>query len=117
MIKIEDLLFREWECFEQFASQREENRISVPVTLGQSGSIHSTEMVEAETSILFLMSLTFRTLAGREPHFICYQLATRRSSQIMEMIEAENLDLVANGRNYCTARKCRRKHFQRYLWF
>ena len=31
------------------------------------------------------------------------------------MIEAVNLDLVANGRSYCAARKCRRKHFQRYL--
>ena len=34
----------------------------------------------------------------------CYQLDTRWSSQIMEMIEAENLELVANGRNYCTGR-------------
>ena len=48
MIEIEDLSFREWECFEHLASQREENRISVPVTLGQSGRIRSTEMVEAK---------------------------------------------------------------------
>ena len=45
-----------------------------------------------------------------------HQLVTRRSSQIMEIIEAENLDPVANGQNYCTARKCWRKPVQRYLW-
>ena len=86
---------------------REENRISVPVTLGQSGSIRSTEMVEAKNLDLVpdVTDVTgFQDVSGRKPHFICYQLVTRRSSQIMEMIEAENLDLVANGRNYCTAR-------------
>ena len=31
----------------------------------------------------------------------------------MEMVEAENLDLIANGRGYCTTRKCQRKHFWR----
>ena len=49
-IETEDLSFREWECSEHFivARQREENRVSVLITLGQSGSIRSTEMAEAE---------------------------------------------------------------------
>ena len=34
----------------------------------------------------------------------------------MEMIQAGNLDLVANGRSYRTAQKCRRKDSQRNLW-
>ena len=84
----------------------------MPVTLGQRGSIRSTEMVEAKNLDLVPDVTDFQD-AGGKPHFICYQLVTRRSSQITEMIEAENLDLVANGLNYCTTRKCRRKHFQR----
>ena len=66
MIEIEDLLFREWECFEQFASQREENRISVPVTLGQSGSIRSTEMVEAKNLDLVPDVTDFQDVSGEE---------------------------------------------------
>ena len=77
--------------------------------LGQSGSIRSTEMVEAENLDLVPNVTDFQDVSGKETAF--HLLVTRRSSQIMEMIEAENLDLVANGRNYCTTRKCRRKHF------
>ena len=65
--------------------------------LGKVGAFAALRWSRPKTSILFLMSQTFMTLAGGNPHFICYQLVTRRSSQIMEMIEAENLDLVANG--------------------
>ena len=114
MIEIEDLSFREWECFEHLASQRDfagkKTAFLCLSRLGKVGAFAALRWSRPKTSILFLMSQTFMTLAGGNPHFICYQLVTRRSSQIMEMIEA---DLVANGRNYCTARKCLRKHFQR----
>ena len=56
MIEIEDLSFQEWECFEHLASQRKETRISVPVTLGHSGSIRSTERVKAEFENLDLVA-------------------------------------------------------------
>ena len=81
MIEIDDISFREWECFKHLRWSR------------------------PKISITFLMSQTFRTLAGRNSHSICYQLVTRLSSHIVEMIEAENLDLVANCRNYCTKQK------------
>ena len=66
MIEIEDLSFREWECFEHLASQREENRISVPVTLGQSGSISSTEMVEAKNLDIVPDVTDFQDVSGRK---------------------------------------------------
>ena len=73
MIEIEDLSesFREWECssFEHLASQREENRISVPVTLGQSGSIRSTEMVEAKNLDLVPDVTDFQDVSGRKTAF------------------------------------------------
>ena len=60
-LSIEDLSFRDWECFAHLACQRKENsapitlgQISVPIMFGQSGSIRSTEMVEAENLDLVL---------------------------------------------------------------
>ena len=108
----------------QLADEREENSISVHVTLGQSGtlSIRSTEMVEAKNFDLVPDVTVFQDVRGKNTAFAISwslaqaQLVTCLSSQIMEMIEAENLNLVANGRNYCTARKCLKTHFQRYLW-
>ena len=107
MIEIKDLSFREWEYFEHSASWL------AFLTFGQSGSIRSSEMVEAENLDLVPDVTDFQDVSGKKT--VCYQLVTRQSSQIMEMTEAENLDLVAFGQNYSTARKCRRKHFQHYL--
>ena len=64
------------------------------ITLGQSGSICSTDMPGAENLSLVQELQTFRTLVGLMLHFICYQLVTRRSSHIMEMIKAETLILL-----------------------
>ena len=70
MTEIEDLSFRGWECFDHLACQREETRISVPITLGQSGSIRSTEMVEAENFDLVPNVTDFQDVDGKKTAFI-----------------------------------------------
>ena len=68
MIEIEVLSFREWECFEHSASQREATCISVPVALGSSGSIRSTVtvMVEAENLDLVPDVTDFQDVSGKK---------------------------------------------------
>ena len=87
-----------WECFQHLAPQLEE--ITAFLCLSR-GSIRNTEMVESENLDLVPNVTDFQDVSWKKLHFICYQLVTRRSSQIIKMIEAENLGLVASGRNSC----------------
>jgi hypothetical protein len=96
MIAAEELSFREWECFEHLARQREGNRISLPKL--EQPSSGSKQREENRTLVLHLSLVVWISHSG------------------MKMVGAENLDFVANVGSLLHRAKMSEEAFSVTLW-